>query len=286
MSAPLKIGLGLGAGAARGLAHITILEAFDDLGIKPSLIVGTSIGALIGGSYASGLDARSIRAHAEAVLGKRVRAARRVLARDSRSSIFRLINFNPLAAPLLDGLQLIRLALPATVARRIEDTVIPFKVIATDFFGHCEVEVTTGNMEQAIAASIAIPGVIAGPQVQGRPLVDGGCVNPVPFDRAREGMDIVVGIDVIGSPMPRPRRPSSLELLTGAMQIQQKQISALRRAVNPPDIYIEPEVDRFRVHEFFRLRDILKAAEPARERLKRSLGTAIEMHERGRLAAE
>ena len=65
-----------------------------------------------------------------------------------------------------------------------------------------------------------------------------------------------------------------------------KQISALRRAVNPPDIYIEPEVDRFSVHEFFRLRDILKAAEPARERLKRALGTAIEMHERRRLAAE
>jgi NTE family protein len=238
MSLP-KIGLGLGAGAARGLAHITVLEAFDDLGVKPSLIVGTSIGALIGGSYASGLDARTIRAHAEAVLGK-----------------------------------------------RIEDTVIPFKVIATDFFGHCEVEVTSGVMVQAIAASIAIPGVIAGPHVQGRPLVDGGCVNPVPFDRAREGMDIVIGVDVIGSPMPRPRRPSSLELLTGAMQIQQKQISALRRAVNPPDIYIEPEVDRFRVHEFFRLRDILKAAEPARERLKRALGTAIEMHERRRLAAE
>jgi NTE family protein len=284
MSLP-KIGLGLGAGAARGLAHITVLEAFDDLGVKPSLIVGTSIGALIGGSYASGLDARTIRAHAEAVLGKRVSAARRVLVRD-KGSIFRLINFNPLAAPLIDGLHLTRLALPPSVARRIEDTVIPFKVIATDFFGHCEVEVTSGVMVQAIAASIAIPGVIAGPHVQGRPLVDGGCVNPVPFDRAREGMDIVIGVDVIGSPMPRARRPSSLELLTGAMQIQQKQISALRRAVNPPDIYIEPEVDRFRVHEFFRLRDILKAAEPARERLKRALGTAIEMHERRRLAAE
>jgi NTE family protein len=285
MSQP-KIGLGLGAGAARGLAHITVLEAFDDLGIKPSLIVGTSIGALIGGSYASGLDARTIRDHAEAVLGKRVSAARRVLAHD-KASIFRLINFNPLAAPLIDGLQLTRVALPPAVARqRIEDTVIPFKVIATDFFGHCEVEVTSGIMEHAIAASIAIPGVIAGPHVLGRPLVDGGCVNPVPFDRAREGMDIVVGVDVIGSPMPRQRRPSSLELLTGALQIQQKQISALRRAANPPDIYIEPEVDRFRIHEFFRLRDILKAAEPARERLKRALGTAIEMHERRRLAAE
>jgi NTE family protein len=285
MSTP-KIGLGLGAGAARGLAHITVLEAFDDLGIKPSLIVGTSIGALIGGSYAAGLDARAIRDHAEAVLGKRVSAARRVLARD-KGSIFRLINFNPLAAPLIDGLQLARFALPPAVARQnIEDTVIPFKVIATDFFGHCEVEVTSGIMEHAIAASIAIPGVIAGPHVNGRPLVDGGCVNPVPFDRAREGMDIVIGVDVIGSPMPRPRRPSSFELLTGALQIQQKQISALRRAVNPPDIYIEPEVDRFRVHEFFRLRDILKAAEPARERLKRALGTAIDMHERRRPAAE
>ena len=132
MSEP-KIGLALGGGAARGLAHIPMLEVFDDLGIKPSLIAGCSIGALIGGSYASGLDARAIRGHAEAVLGKRVSAARRCLLRD-KGSIFRLINFNPLAAPLIDGLQLTRLALPQAVARQnIEDTLIPFKVIATDF---------------------------------------------------------------------------------------------------------------------------------------------------------
>jgi NTE family protein len=84
----------------------------------------------------------------------------------------------------------------------------------------------------------------------------------------------------------RGRSPTSPELLAGSLQIQQKQITALRRASCPPDIYIEPAVDQFRVHDFFRLREIVRAAEPSRETLKRLLAEKIEARLRGRIAAE
>ena len=285
MTGGVKIGLALGAGAARGLAHITLLEAFDALGVRPAAIAGTSMGALVGAAYASGLDTKTIAAHAEAVLGKRVDAARRVLAAEG-GGLFNLVSLNPLASPILDGLQLVRLSMPLGVAPRIEDTAIPLKIVATDFYGRCEVVLSKGPLIQAVAASIAIPGVIAGPEIEGRPVIDGGCVNPVPFDHVCEGMDIVVAFDVIGGPVERGRGPTSPELLAGSLQIQQKQITALRRAQNPPDIYIEPDVDRFRVHDFFRLREIVRAAEPARETLKRLLAEKIEARIRDRIAAE
>ncbi len=285
MTHEIKIGLALGAGAARGLAHIALLRAFDELGVKPAALAGTSMGALVGAAYASGIDAKTIAAHAEAVLGKRVDAARRVFAAQG-GGLFNLVSFNPFSSPLLDGMQLTRLSLPQGVAERIEETQIPFKVIATDFFGRCEVVLTDGPVVQAVAASIAIPGVIAGPEIQGRPVIDGGCVNPVPFDRVTEDMDIVVAVDVIGGPCQRGRSPTSPEFLTGSLQIQQKQIAALRRSHNPPDIYIEPDVDRFRVHDFFRLHEIMRSAEPARETLKRMLGEAIEARLAKRIAAE
>jgi NTE family protein len=285
MTSEIRIGLALGAGAARGLAHIPLLQAFDDLGVKPAAIAGTSMGALVGAAYASGLDTKTIAAHAEAVLGKRVDAARRVFASEN-GGLFNLVSFNPFASPILDGMQLARLSMPQGVATRIEDTPIPLKIVATDFFGRCEVVLSKGPLVQAVAASIAIPGVIAGPEIEGRPVIDGGCVNPVPFDHVREGMDIVVAIDVVGGPVERGRGPTSPELLAGSLQIQQKQITALRRAQNPPDIYIEPDVDRFRVHDFFRLRDILRAAEPSKETLKRRLADLIEARLAQRQAAE
>ncbi len=166
MTSEIKIGLALGAGAARGLAHIPLLQAFDELGVKPAAIAGTSMGAMVGAAYASGLDTKTIAAHAEAVLGKRVDAARRVFASEN-GGLFNLVSFNPFASPILDGLQLARLSLPQGVATRIEDTSIPLKIIATDFYGRCEVVLSKGPLVQAVAASIAIPGVIAGRRSRG-----------------------------------------------------------------------------------------------------------------------
>jgi NTE family protein len=275
VSAP-RIGVALGGGGARGLAHIAILEAFDELGIRPHRMAGTSMGALVGAAYASGLPARELREHAQDTLANRVQLARRLLSR-SDASLAALISFESFGPMMVNGLRLTQLFFPKGVAENIENTVIPFTVSATDYFDRKEIVIAKGALREAVAASIAIPGLIAGPRINDRFVIDGGMVNPVPISHVKRHVDLTVSIDVTGGPVPGgPRRPTNTELIFGASQIMQRQIALLRKKDNPPDIAIEPSVEQFKVLEFFKIRRILAAAEPAKERLKRQLAIAIE----------
>jgi NTE family protein len=275
MSFP-RIGVALGGGGARGLAHIAMLEAFDELGIKPQRIAGTSMGALVGAAYASGLEARELREHAQQTLSNRVKLARRLLSR-SDASLAALISFESFGPLMVNGLRLTQLFFPKGVVENIEDTEIPFTVCATDYFDRKEIIIGKGGLREAVAASIAIPGLIAAPRIHDRFVIDGGMVNPVPISHVKQHVDITVSIDVTGGPVPGgPRRPTNTELIFGASQIMQRQIALLRRRDNPPDIAIEPSVEKFKVLEFFKIRRILEAAEPAKERLKRQLEIVIE----------
>lgn len=274
MSGP-RIGLALGGGGARGLAHIAMLEVFDELGLRPALIAGTSMGALVGAAYASGIAARTIRAQAEAVLGNRVELARLLFHR-RHGGFFDLIDFELFGPVQVNGETLTGLVFPPGVAERVEATAIPLKIIATDFYGRSELIIDKGPMLTAVAASIAMPGLISAPLLDGRVVIDGGISNPVPFDHVRAGCDLTVAIDVTGGPVPRgSRRPANFELAFGASQILMRQINQLKREKAPPDIYIEPNVDRFRVLEWFRVHDILKAAEAAKEELRKLLEMKI-----------
>jgi NTE family protein len=270
MSGP-KIGLALGGGSARGLAHIALLEVFDELGIKPALIAGCSIGALVGAGYASGLSAKEIGEHTKRVLGNRMAAAKYVFGA-KRARITDLVALRNIASLQIDGERLVDLALPDGVSARIEDTKIPYKVITTDYASLEEHVIETGPMVPAVAASLAIPGLISAPVINGRVHVDGGVTNPVPFDHVREDMDIVVAIDVTGKPMSSGRaHPGNLELAVGSMQIMFRQIASLRRALNPPDIYIEPPVDEIAARDFFRAEEIIAQGAKAKDQLKRAL---------------
>jgi NTE family protein len=274
MTSP-RIGLALGGGGARGLAHIAMIEVFDELGLRPAAIAGTSMGALIGAAYASGLDARLIRDHAERVLGNRVQLARLLFHPSDGHRFFDLLDFKLFGPMLVNGETLARIVFPPGVADFVEATAIPLKIIATDFYSRCEMVIEAGPMQAAVAASIAIPGVISGPQIGGRVMIDGGITNPVPFDHV-EDCDITVAVDVIAGPVPRSARgPSNLDLALGASQILMRQIATLKRDRRPPDIYIEPRLDRFRVLEFFRVGEILAAASPAKDELKRQLETHL-----------
>jgi NTE family protein len=270
-----RIGLALGGGGARGLAHIAMLEVFDDLGIKPVVIAGTSAGALIGAAYASGVAARDIRAHAERVLGNRIEFARRLFG-GGRGTLRRLIDFRFLGSVQVDGKTLTRLVLPEGVVARLEDTAIPFKVIATDFYARREMVITQGPLVEAVAASIALPGLVAAPPIAGRVMIDGGITNPVPFNHVREASDIVVAIDVTGGPLEQAgRAPGNTDLAFGASQILMKSITALMLEKGGPDILIAPDIDRFRVLEFFRVSEIIAAARPAAEKLRKKLGRVL-----------
>lgn len=273
MSSP-RIGLALGGGAARGIAHIQILQALDELGIKPHRMAGTSIGALVGAAYAGGMSAAKIEDHAREVLSNRLDAARRAFS-SGRGGFKDLINFNPLASPIIDGTQLVKLVLPAPVPDDLAKFPIPFTIVTTDFYNMSEVTFSSGNPVAAIAASIAIPGVISAPK-RNAPLIDGSCVNPVPISHVQEDCEIVAAVNVIGKPRSSSDTGArTTDLLTGAMQIQQQKIAQLQRDSLRCDIWIEPAVSQFRLYDFFRFEDIMSAAKPARDEFKRSLELAL-----------
>ena len=275
MSAP-RIGLALGGGGARGIAHIAMIEAFDELGLKPAVIAGTSMGALVGAAYASGLEAGAIRDHAARVLASKVRFARLLFHSGDGLGVFELIEFKLFGPMMMNGESLVRIVLPRGVADHVEATAIPLKIVATDFYGRREVLIETGPVQAAVAASIAIPGVISGPLIDGRVMVDGGITNPVPFEHVQALSDITVAVDVIGGPVARRAgAPSNFDLALGGSQILMRQIARLKREQRPPDIYIEPLLDRFRVLDFFRADEILAAAAPAKDDLKRQLEACL-----------
>jgi NTE family protein len=275
MSGP-RIGLALGGGSARGLAHIPMLEVFDELGIKPAVIAGCSNGALIGAAYASGLPARELRAHATKLLANRMQAAKYLFG-SKRARLGDLLARRNFLTLQIDGERLLGFVYPDGVARRVEDTVIPLKIIATEFTSRAERVITAGPMNQAVAASIAIPGLISGPTIAGKVFVDGGITNPVPFDHVREGSDFVVAIDVTGR-VKEPRRAHyrNSELAIGSMLIMFHQIALLKRAIHPPEIYIEPPIERFTGIDFFRAKEMIEVASKSKDELKRELEKRIE----------
>jgi len=275
MSTP-RIGLALGGGAARGLAHIPMLEVFDELGLKPSIIAGCSFGALVGAAYASGIPAKEIGDHARHILANRVQAAKYLFGVKG-ARLGDLLQRRSFRSLQIDGERLTSFIFPDGVAQRIEDTLIPLKIVTTDFNERREHVISSGPLCRAVAASIAIPGVISAPSIDGRLCVDGGITNPVPFNHVRPDSDLVVAIDVTGR-IREPRRGhhSNMELAVGSMLIMFHQIAVLRRQQNPPDIYINPPIEGFMANDFFRISEMIAAASRAKDELKRALEMRIE----------
>jgi NTE family protein len=266
------IALALGGGGARGLAHILMLEALDEMGIRPTLIVGTSIGAVFGAAYASGLSAKLIRAHTEEVLSQRLSFAQYLLAARSEP-VERLLNILPIRTALLNPKTLLEQVLPGKVPQDFAGLAIPFKAVATDFYGHEQVVMDKGDLRSAVAASIALPALFSGVERDNCLLMDGGLVNPLPFDLLAGAADVSVAIDVTGASRGPGKRlqPSVLAALVSSSQILQRSIVREKLRATQPDVYIDVDVDKFHVLEFHRFREVLVAAQPAKEQLQRQL---------------
>jgi NTE family protein len=282
-----NIGLALGGGGARGLAHILMLEVLDELGLKPTVIAGTSIGAIFGAAYASGLSARLIRAHTEEVLSQRFGFAQALLAARSEP-VLKFLNFLPVRSSLLSPQLLLDQVLPSKVAQDFADLAIPFRAVATDFYAQEQVVIDTGDLRSAVAASIALPALFSGVMRDDRLLMDGGLVNPLPFDVLDGAADITVAVDVTGTsngPGKRPQ-PSPLSALVSSSQILQRTIVREKLRARQPDIYIDVDVDKFHVLEFHRFKDVLAAAQPAKELLQRQLARVLASEPAQMLACE
>lgn len=264
-----SIGLALGGGGARGLAHVVMLEAFDEMGLKPKVIAGTSIGAIIGAAYASGLPAREIKAQMQEVLARRFDLLRDLFSARARTLPRTSRIFSPLNA-VLSPEALLEIIYPDRVARSFEDLKIPLKVVATDFYALEARVFNTGPLRQAVAASMALPAIFEPILFEKRAYVDGGLVNPLPYDLVEDGVDVTVAIDVSGVPVPAINRvhPTATEALLSASFIFERTIIREKLKNLQPDIFIQAGTSQFQIFDVWRVDEILAAASPAKEELK------------------
>lgn len=266
------IALALGGGGARGLSHILMLEVFDELGIRPKLIAGTSIGAIFGAAYASGLTAKEIRGTTEDALRQRFDIVRQLFIARS-DPIQKVMGLVPRRNALLNPEALLELVMPSRLAKDFSELKIPLRLVASDFFAQEQVVFESGALLPAVAASMALPVVFSPVMTKDRALMDGGLVNPLPFDLIMGEADITVAIDVSGAKrVPEDKAPpTAMEAIVASSQILQHSIVREKLKWLQPDIYINVAVDAFHVLDFRKLDRILAAAEPAKEALRRQL---------------
>jgi NTE family protein len=274
-----KIGIALGAGGAKGLAHVLILEALDELALKPSYVTGTSTGAVVGVLYCSGLSATDLRQVISNISISENDTLKDVV---TKKHMFKWLNF---MAPQFDGHgflnaeRFINYLFESIEARTFEELVIPLRVVASDFWTREQVVLDGGELAPAIQASMSLPGVFTPVTMGENVLIDGGAVNPVPFDLLPKDCDLTIAVDVIGRREARPdRMPSLQEAIFNTFQIMERSIVREKLRNSSPDIYVEIEISNIRALEFYKADQVFKQAQTAKDQLKRELERRIYLH--------
>ena len=288
------VGLALGGGAARGWAHIGVIRALEEAGIRPDVVCGTSMGALVGAAYAAGeLDAFE-------------EWARGLGLRDVLSNID-----VSLSSGFFKGEKLMDFLRGKFVDRDIEDLAMPFAAVATSLHTGTEIWLRHGSTLDAVRASIAVPGLLTPVILDGAVLVDGGLVNPIPVSLARAmGADVLIAVDLCSDlvgrhplettePVPEPERgelrewidklhdylgdlipalapdeprvPSMLDVMTSSFYIMQVRIARSRLAGEPPDLIVTPRLAQLGLFDFHRAAEAIEEGRRAVERVSHVL---------------
>jgi NTE family protein len=267
--------LALGGGGARGLAHIAVLEALDEMGKRPAAIAGTSIGSLIGAAYAAGMSGKEIRRFVVALAHDRTEVFRRLIA--TRAGTFaNLFNIGFGSATLVDAEKFCQQFLPDRVPDDFGALEIPLTIIATDLYRRQQTAFSSGPLKPALAASIALPTLMRPVVVEDRVLIDGGATNPLPFDQLRGRADIVVAVDISGEPTDERRDiPNPWECLLSTVLVMGNAITAEKVKHGAPDLMVRPRVGSFRTLDFLQASAILRASEPIKAELKEKLAALL-----------
>ena len=276
-----KIGLALGAGSSRGWAHIGAIRALEERGVKPDLICGTSIGALVGAVYASNqLDQLE-----EWVSGL------------AWTQVVRLMDLT-LRGGLIRGARLFNLFRGILHDRDIAELDIPFGAVATELSSGREIWLRHGKLLDVVRASIAMPGLFTPVVHEGTVLVDGGLVNPVPVSMCRAfGAEIVIAVDLSwgklgpyrnmgrdiepappvepswigrllgGRKRDEPAVPSIFEVFNTALDIVEQRVARSRLAGEPADVLITPLLPNFGTMEYHRAKEAIAEGHAAVERM-------------------
>ncbi|MFG6449412.1 patatin-like phospholipase family protein [Roseateles sp. BYS180W] len=220
---PPRLGLALGGGAARGFAHIGVLQVLEEAGIKVDLLAGTSAGSLVASLYASGKSARELAQLAEAM--------------DEGA----ITDWTFPMRGLIRGEALARYVRQQTGGRLIEQLPLPLGVVATDLYDGSAVLFRSGDVGTAVRASSSVPAVFQPVKIGEREYVDGGLVSPVPVRFARQmGAELVLAVDISEPPQPKP--PGD------AMRMLLQTFSIMGRSINQfelkdADVVVRPRLD-------------------------------------------
>ncbi|MFN3987782.1 MAG: patatin-like phospholipase RssA [Rhodocyclaceae bacterium] len=288
------VGLALGSGAARGWSHLGVIDALAELGIRPSVVCGCSIGALVGAAFVSG-KAKALEEWVSALDWQGVLAMLDVSFKGG----------------LIRGDRVVQYCAQHFFAERFSDLATPFACVATELSSGREVWLRDGRIADAVRASIALPGLFSPVERNGRVLVDGGLVNPVPVSLCRAlGADVVIAVElgsgVVGRAARRDARkggeagwtqrllgaiglpngqaegdaiaartPSLPDVVTSSINIMQMRIARSRLAGEPADVLISPRVAQIGMMEFDRAAEAIAEGRAAVQRvhgLRQSLG--------------
>jgi NTE family protein len=268
--------LALGGGGARGLAHIAVIEALDELGLRPTAIAGTSIGALMGAAYAAGMSGKDIRRHVIKLAHDRTEVWRRLLA--ARAGSFAdLFAAGFGGANPIDAEKFCAQFMPEAVPEDFAALQIPLIIMASDLHRRRQVAFSSGPLRVALAASIALPTVMRPIITDDQVLIDGGATNPLPFDQLRGKADLVVAVDISGAASEDRRDiPSPWECVATTVLVMGNAITTEKLKHGAPDLMIKPNVGMFRTFDFFQASAILRAAESAKAEIEGALKALIE----------
>ena len=298
-----KIGLTLGGGGARGICHIEFIKVLDDMNLKPSVISGTSIGAIIGAFYASGLTGKEI----NDILDK-IDISNKKIDKDNSASktegskiekfvddkitdikeyykkfenIHKMIDISFFKnTSFIYGKGVEKFFNDNLPVKTFEELKIPLKIVATDYWEQKQVIFDSGDLISAIRASMSIPAVFEPVINDDMVLIDGGITNNLPYDIIQDECDITVAIDVSGNvSIPnKVKAPNLFDNIMNSFTILQDSILKYQMKIKTPDIYIKPELIDVGILDFHKANLILKSVENDVNILKNALEE--EVHKR------
>ena len=260
---PPKIGLVLGAGAARGFAHVGVIQVLEEAGVRPSLVVGTSAGSLVAAFYASGKTGAQLQKVAETM--------EEATFTDWTLPIF--------SRGKLRGEAVARYVSAQVNGRLIENMALPLGIVATDLNSGQGVLFQRGDTATAVRASSALPALFQPVKIAGREYVDGGLVSPVPVRYARQmGAELIIAVD-ISSPPEGNAASDPLQILLQTFSIMGKSINTFE--LREADVVVRPSLVGVASSDFGARRRAIEAGRVAMQALLPQLRAAMHAHEFG-----
>ena len=255
---PPKIGLVLGGGAARGFAHVGVIQVLEEAGVRPSLVVGTSAGSLVAAFYASGKTGAQLQKVAETM--------EEATFTDWTLPIF--------SRGMLRGEALARYVSAQVNGRLIENMALPLGIVATDLNSGQGVLFQRGDTATAVRASSAVPALFQPVKIAGREYVDGGLVSPVPVRYARQmGAELIIAVD-ISSPPEGNAASDPLQILLQTFSIMGKSINTFE--LREADVVVRPSLVGVASSDFGARRRAIEAGRVAMQALLPQLRAAMD----------